>query len=327
MKSLIAQFPEQLNEALAIAKKTKFKLSKGNFNQVVVSGLGGSGIGASIVQEYVYDKLSVPFTVNKNYFIPASVNKQTLFIACSYSGNTEETLMALEEALKRKCTIVCITSGGQMAEFAMKHKLDLVLIPGGMPPRACLGYSLVQLLNTLKKAGLLKTKFEQEIASAIMMLNKGTKKIQVAAEKVATALHGKHIAIYGIAGSEGLMVRFRQQINENGKSLAWHNVIPEMTHNEIVGWKAAHEDIASVFCWHADDFDRSIKRMGILKKVVKSCKSTVVQIEIKGQSHWERVFYFIHLTDWVSVYLADLYQFDAVEVKVIDHLKGEMSKN
>jgi glucose/mannose-6-phosphate isomerase len=327
MKSLIAQFPEQLNEALAIAKKSKFTLSKGAYSQVVVSGLGGSGIGASLVQEYVYDKLIVPFTVNKNYFIPASVNKQTLFIACSYSGNTEETLMALEEALKRKCTIVCITSGGQMAEIAIKHNLNLVLIPGGMPPRACLGYSLVQLLNTLKKAGLLKTKFEQEIASAIAMLNKGTKKIQAAAEKVAAALHGKHIAIYGIAGSEALMIRFRQQINENSKSLAWHNVIPEMTHNEIVGWKAPHEDIASVFCWYASDFDRSIKRMGILKKVVKNCKSSQVNIELKGNSHWERVFYFIHLTDWVSVYLADLYQFDAVEVKVIDHLKGEMSKN
>jgi len=159
------------------------------------------------------------------------------------------------------------------------------------------------------------------------MLNKGAKKIQISAEKVAQALHGKQIAIYGIAGSEGLMVRFRQQINENSKSLAWHNVIPEMTHNEIVGWKAPHEDIASVFCWHVGDFDRSIKRMGILKKVVKNCKSTQVNIELKGNSHWERVFYFIHLTDWVSVYLADLYQFDAVEVKVIDHLKGEMSKN
>jgi glucose/mannose-6-phosphate isomerase len=327
MKNLIDLFPTQLSEALQIAKKSTFSFDKKQYDQVFVSGLGGSGIGASIVQEYVYDKISIPFSVNKTYFIPKSVSANTLFIACSYSGNTEETLAATKDALKRKSKVVCVTSGGELAELAKKNKLDLVLIPGGMPPRACLGYSLVQLLNVLKKAGLLKSKFESEIESAIQLITKEKKKIQTQALKLASGLHGKHIALYGVAGCEGLLVRFRQQINENSKALAWHNVVPEMTHNEIVGWRTPHQDTAVVFCTEQGDYDRNLKRMAILKKVVKNYTSSMYDIVMKGETHWERAFYFIHLTDWVSVYLADAYQQDATEVKVIDHLKGQMSKN
>ena len=133
MKKLIEQFPGQLAEALAIAKSSKFNFSKKSFQQVLVSGLGGSGIGASIVEEYVFDKLSIPFVVNKDYSIPKSVNANTLFIACSYSGNTEETLMAVNAARKCKATIVCITSGGELASFAKKNKYDLVFVYGLSP--------------------------------------------------------------------------------------------------------------------------------------------------------------------------------------------------
>lgn len=326
MKTLLENFPNQLIEALRIAKKTTLTLPKNTYKQIVISGLGGSGIGATIVQEFMYDKCSIPFTVNKNYFIPASTNKDTLFIACSYSGNTEETLDALKEAKAKKATICCITSGGAMAEYAVANKLDLILIPGGMPPRSCLGYSLVQLLNVFKKTGLLKSSFERDIAAAIQMIQKDTLKIQKNAMQLAAGLLDKQVAIYGIAGNEGLMIRFRQQLNENSKALAWHNVIPEMTHNEIVGWKENHDDVAVIFCSSKNDYPRSLTRLDVLKKVVKKYTKSVFNLEIKGQSHWERVFYFIHLTDWVSVYLADLYKHDAVEVKVIDHLKGVMSK-
>lgn len=327
MKDLIQKFPNQIEEALHIAKKSKFTFNAQKFNHILMSGLGGSGIGASIVQEYVADKVALPITVNKNYFIPKSVNDSTLFIACSYSGNTEETLAAAASALKQKATVVCITSGGALAEMAKKHKLNLVLIPGGMPPRACLGYSLVQLLQVLKSLGLLKAKFESEMQSAIALLRKDTKKIQAQALKLATALHGKHIALYGVAGREALLVRFRQQINENGKALAWHNVVPEMTHNEIVGWRNPLQDTAVVFISEKEDYARNLKRLAILKKVVKKYTSNIIDLPMKGDTYWERTFYFVHLTDWASVYLADLYKQDATEVKVIDHLKAEMSKN
>jgi glucose/mannose-6-phosphate isomerase len=326
MNQLIEKFPEQLISALDIGKKVKHEKRVNAYTQVVVSGLGGSGIGASIVQEYVYDKLKIPFIVNKEYFIPASVNKSTLFIACSYSGNTEETIHSVQLAKKAGAHIVCITSGGQLEQFALKNKFNLYLIPNGMPPRACLGYSLVQILFSLKNAGLLKTSFEKEIQGAIQLLQKLTKTIRQRGKKLAAQLFNKQIAIYTVAGREALAIRFRQQLNENSKVLCWHNVIPEMTHNEIVGWRINKPDVCTVYCYSKSDYSRNLTRMGILQKVTKSCQATQAQLIIEGNNFWEQCFYFIHFTDWVSVELAELYHHDAVEVKVIDHLKNQLSK-
>lgn len=326
MKELIKNFPAQLRTAIDIGKKNQLNFAKENFNQVIVSGLGGSGIGASIVEEYVFDKLSIPFKVNKGYFIPKSVNAQTLFIACSYSGNTEETLQAVHFAKKAGAKIVCISSGGELIKFATKHKIDFFQIPEGMPPRACLGYSLIQILYTLKKAGLLKANFEKEILNSIALIEGDSKTIQKQAKSIAAKLLNKAIAIYTTIGHESFAIRFRQQLNENSKVLCWHNVIPEMTHNEIVGWKIASPNICVVNCYTANDYEKNLKRLHILQKVVKSCGAQQVDIVIKGENFWEQCFQFIHLTDWISVYLADLLHHDAVEVKVIDHLKGQMAK-
>jgi glucose/mannose-6-phosphate isomerase len=219
MKKLIENFSNQLVKALEIGKSANIKFNQTDFTQVLVSGLGGSGIGASIVQEYVFDKLNIPFSVNKDYFIPKSVNSKTLFIACSYSGNTEETLQAVELAKKSKASIVCVTSGGKLLDFAKKHNYPSIEIPSGMPPRSCLGYSLVQLLYILKSAKLLKAAFEVEINTGIARINKETKSIQKSAMSLATKLVNKHVAIYSIAGKESLATRFRQQLNENSKVL------------------------------------------------------------------------------------------------------------
>ena len=140
MKELIQNFPLQLEEAIAIGKKYKSALPKSGYANVVVSGLGGSGIGADLVREYVAPHLSVPFIVSKDYVIPNFINSNTLFIASSYSGNTEETLESIKVAIRKKAKIVCVTSGGKLAEIAKKNKFDLILIPGGNPPRACLGH-------------------------------------------------------------------------------------------------------------------------------------------------------------------------------------------
>lgn len=327
MHTLIALFPKQLREAVQIGKKFSLKNKPNALSHILVSGLGGSGIGASIVQEYVNDKLGIPFVVNKNYFIPKWTNAQTLFIACSYSGNTEETLQAVQDARKAKANIVCITSGGTLAQFARKHNYPLIEIPSGMPPRACLGYSMIQLLYVLKAYGLLKTGFEKEILTSADIIERKTRSIQTQAHKIADSLYGKQIAIYTVAGLEALGIRFCQQLLENSKVLCWQNVVPEMTHNEIVGWRLNRPDVAAVFCQSPDTYERNRRRLAFLKKVVKQYKATTVDIQLQGESHWEKVFLFIHLTDYVSVFLADRYGHDTVEVKVIDRLKAEMSKS
>jgi len=326
MKKLVLDFPIQLQEAIIIGKNHRFIASGNQFSNVVVTGLGGSGIGASIVQNYVFDKLKIPFVVNKGYFMPSFVNKHSLVIVCSYSGNTEETLMAYQQAKKAKATIVCITSGGQLAELASKKNFDCILVPAGMPPRSCLGYALVQILFTLEHFGLIDNKFERELKAAIKQMKAGENETHKNALAIAKKIVGKLPIIYAADNFEGVAIRFRQQLNENSKLLAWHGVIPEMNHNELVGWRDAAADKAVIILRNEDDYERIQTRMEINKKIIKKHTSTIIEIQSQGKSYWERAFYLIHLTDWISVLLADLRELDATEVKVIDFLKGSLAK-
>ncbi len=327
MKELIADFPGQLEEALRIGQSYSFKAGGEAPASVLLTGLGGSGIGGSIVQNYVADKLKVPFVVNKDYFLPAFANASTLVIVCSYSGNTEETLQAMKDAIKAKATIVCITSGGEVEALAAKKGLDCILIPGGMPPRACVGYSLVQILYVLKHFGLLRTKFAAEINAAIELLRTDRKAIEKKAQGIAQKLAGKTPIIYAAQDFEGLAIRVRQQINENSKMLAWHGAIPEMNHNELVGWRDKDDSRAVLLLRNENDYERVQTRMDINKKIIRKYTPNIIEVWSKGVSYWEQLFYFIHLTDWVSVYLADLHEVDATEVKVIDFLKGSLAEN
>ena len=327
MKQLVADFPVQLQEALVIGQNYKFLTAKKEFNNVVLTGLGGSGIGGSIVQNYVFDKLKIPFVVNKDYFLPSFVGAKSLVIVSSYSGNTEETIAAMQQALKAKATVVCITSGGTIAEIARKKKLDCILLPAGMPPRACLGYSLTQVLYALQHFGLLKDNFEKDLKAAIKLMKADSKDIQKKANAIAKKLNDKTPIIYASADYEGVAVRFRQQINENSKMLCWHHVIPEMNHNELVGWRDKDASRAVVILRNKDDYERVQLRIEINKKIIKKYTFNISEIYSKGDSYFEKAFDFIHLTDWVSVILADMRGQNATEVKVIDFLKGELAKS
>lgn len=327
MKKLVQNFPTQLHEALIIGKSHKFSTSKKKFANIVLTGLGGSGIGGSIVQNFTFDKLSVPFVVNKDYFLPAFVNADSLVIVSSYSGNTEETLQAMKQALKKKATVVCITSGGKVAEIAKKKNLDCILLPGGMPPRACIGYSMTQVMFVLQGLGLVKYNFEKDLKASIKLLKDKSVSIKTKARSLAKKLYGKTPIIYSAPEMEGMAIRFRQQINENSKMLCWHHVIPEMNHNELVGWKDVDDSRSVVILRTEKDYVRTQVRMEINKKVIKKYTKNITELYPEGKSYWEQVFYFIHLTDWVSVYLADMREQDAVEVNVIDFLKGELAKH
>ena len=326
MKELVQNFPSQLQEAMIIGQNYRFLAAKKSFANVVLTGLGGSGIGGTIAQNFVFDKLKVPFWVNKDYHLPAFVNKDSLVIVSSYSGNTEETLNTLKLAIKAKATIVCVTSGGKVAEIAKSKKIDCILLPSGMPPRACLGYSMLQVLYIFDHFGLINVPFEKEVKAAIKLLKSEQKSIQAKARSIAKKLVGKMPVIYSSADFEGVAIRFRQQINENGKMLCWHHAIPEMNHNELVGWRDKDDNKVVIILRNANDYERIQLRMDINKKIIKQYTKNIIEIESVGKSYWERVFYLIHLTDWVSVYLAEYREQDATEVKVIDFLKGELAK-
>ena len=201
------------------------------------------------------------------------------------------------------------------------------MVPAGMPPRSCLGYSLVQILFTLEHFGLISDKFEKEIAAAIKYMTAEEKETQKKAKAIAKKVLGKTPIVYSAANFEGVAIRFRQQLNENSKMLAWHGAIPEMNHNELVGWRDAAEDKIVLLLRNKDDYERVQTRMEINKKIFKKFTPNIIEIYSEGKSYWEQAFYLIHLTDWVSVFLADLRNMDATEIEVIDFLKGSLAKS
>lgn len=325
MDELIAGFSEQIKEALSISQQYSYKMQSDiSFANIVISGLGGSGIGGNIIQNYALHKIDKPIFVNKTYDLPKFADMHTLVIICSYSGNTEETVNALQQAIANKCKIVCITSGGAIQSIANQNNLDCILIPAGFPPRACLGYSLVQLFGVLHHFKLIDGSYLDEFERSVILLDNQSVAMQEEAKLLASSIAYKLPVIYIENDMEGLGIRWRQQINENGKMLAWHHVIPEMNHNELVGWRTFDNDKAVIFIKNENDYVRSQKRMALNEATIAKYTNTIHSVYSQGGSYIERVIYLIHLGDWLSWYLAQERGFDATEVCVIDELKSAL---
>ncbi len=325
MKNLVQNFTNQLKEAKQIADKAI--INNGNaISNILVTGLGGSGIGGTILLELIADSCSVPIIINKDYFLPAFVNENTLVIVSSYSGNTEETLSAMQQAIIKKAQIACVTSGGKVLEIAKQHQFDFIEIPGGNPPRSCIGYSLVQLIQVLILKEFAPKTLMFDLEKSIVLLEKENDAIKKEAQIIAQKLTNKLTVIYSLGTCEGVAVRFRQQINENGKQLCWHHTLPEMNHNELVGWTVKNDNLVVVTFHTSFDFERTKKRYEVCKSIFEKYSHDVIDIVAKGNSKLEQFLYLINIGDWISCYIADIRQIDANEVKVIDHLKGELAK-
>lgn len=326
MKTLVANFSKQLTEAITIGENASLSPTKSPISNVLICGLGGSGIGGSILSELVVGKANVPINVTKGYFIPAYVNENTLVIISSYSGNTEETLNCMELAIAKNAKIVGITSGGKVQEIANQKKLDCILVPGGMPPRACLGYSLTQLFFVLHFHKIIDATYKTEFQAAIHLIDAEEKNIQAEAKKLAEKINGKTPVLYATTYNEGMLIRFRQQLNENAKMLCWHQIIPEMNHNELVGWREKNENLAVLIFRDTDEYERNNFRIGINKETILKYTSNITEVYSKGGSPIEKAIYWIHLGDWVSVMLAEMRGYDANEIAVINQLKSALSK-
>ena len=326
MKNLVLGFPRQLEEAIQIGKNAKLTPAGRAYSNVLICGLGGSGIGGSIVSELVVAEANAPINISKGYFIPAYIGHNSLVIISSYSGDTEETVNALKLALEKGAKVVCITSGGKIAAIAKEKGLDLILVPGGMPPRACLGYSLTQLLFILNAFGITSFDFLGQLEKSVKMLGAEQSSIMAQAKEITSQLAGKLPVIYTTTYNEGLAIRFRQQLNENAKILCWHHVFPELNHNELVGWTEKHEELAVIILRDPDDYPRNNSRIEISKEVFSKYTSTILEICSKGSSPIEKAIYTIHLGDWISCFLAEHRGVDAIEIAVINHLKSELSK-
>lgn len=330
MKKLIEDFSKQLSESLQIAENAKLSEAKAPIHNVVIAGLGGSGIGGNLVQAFTLDSINVPINITKTYEIPGFVNENTLFIACSFSGNTEETTSAVAKAIAKGAKIVCVTSGGKLGEIAASNSLDVINIPGrSNSPRASIGYSIVQLLTIFNFFGLIKNNHWNDIKSTIALLDAENTNILAHAKDLAQKMEGRLPILYADSRLEAVIVRTQQQINENSKQLCHVNVFPEMNHNELVGWVYPKDLLTKslvVMVLSDSDHERVGMRMDICRSIFRERGAEVVDLKAKGNGIIEQSFYLIHLLDWVSFFLAEINNVDPFPVEVINFLKAELSK-
>lgn len=338
MLDLILKFPDQCRDAFRIGKSFSVPqpYKEAQFKNMVFSGLGGSAIGADLIRSYLSDELKIPLLVSRDYTIPNFVDKDTLFFACSYSGDTEETLASYDEAKSRGAKILAISSGGKLEAKAKEDGVPFISIPKGYPPRTALGYAFFPWLTVLSKFGFIedKTKDIEEAISNIEGLRDGALKPEVKtaknpAKKLAEALLGKYVIIYAANKHfDSVITRFRGQLAENSKTLASTHVFPEMNHNETVGWenpKKLIKDFAVIFLRDESEHPRVAKRMEITAGIIKK-KSKVIEVRSKGSSLLSRMFYLIYLGDFTSYYLALLNKRDPTPVEMVTYLKGELAK-
>ena len=326
MNDYINDFSNHLREAIEIVNNTTLSPYTKEIRNILICGLGGSGIGGTIVSDIISSKVNIPIAATKDYSIPNFVNEHTLVIANSYSGNTEETLYALEKCQARGAEIAVITSGGKLKTIAEENKYNNIIIPGNQPPRAMFGYAFTELFFMLNHYGIIDDSFKSDFDKAITLIDTEKMDIQKQAMNLAKKMYKQTPVIYVAKGFEGVAVRFRQQLNENSKMLGWHNVVPEMNHNELLGWRTNVDDLAVVYFRNKCDYDRNQIRMDINKKVISKFTSNITEIWSKGDSLIENSLYHINVGDWTSWYLSEMNNVDAIEIDVIDFLKGELAK-
>lgn len=326
MEKLIAEFPQNITEALKIAASTTLALPINEIRNIVVCGMGGSCIGGKIIGQVFSDELKIPFTTVHDYQIPAFVNHHTLFIASSYSGNTEETIEATTSALKSNAHVVAICSGGKLQELAKTSNFDTIIVPGGNPPRSALAFSLVQLTKILVDFKLINAKALNLFNVSAKNISNQVGDIQSKGKEVAKYIGNKTPIFYSSSNFEGLAIRARQQLNENAKTLCWHHVIPEMNHNELVGWSGGDENYRPVLIQNKNINERNLFRFNISKKVMTEKCGETYTVKTLGNSVLEETLYGIHLLDWASLYLSQFKNEDPIAIPVIDYLKGELSK-
>jgi glucose/mannose-6-phosphate isomerase len=327
MYLIIKKFPQNLQEAINLAKESKLHAIKNTIHNIVVTGMGGSGIAGNLVKDWIKDKLLVPFAVNHEYNLPAYVNQHTLLIVISYSGNTQETLEAFQIGLKKKASIIVISSGGGLQQMAQEHGIDILPLPKHIPPRASLGHTTIQLLFILYFHHLIDWNFILEIQSAIQLISDKQTSIQIEAEQVAKKIKGCLPIIYTATPYEAVAIRLRQQLNENSKQLCWNHTFPELNHNEIVGWESNYQNLA-VIIFDGHTADKRLKlQQEIAQDIIKKHTNNFTVLYAQGQTELIRSLYLIHLSDWISFYLAQTRGVDPMEVKSIDQIKSALYAN
>ncbi len=302
-----------------------------DFTSIVVTGLGGSAISADLMLNFLQDEVKIPFIVNRNYTLPTFVNENTLLIVSSYSGNTEETISVFHQALESNCTIVCISTGGKIGKMAADKNIPVVHVNPGYQPRYALGLSFFSLLKIFQELSLIPT--QDAVVKKIISLwkNKGVEysKEENLAYEYAKQLVGFIPIIYSAADSTSAVgYRYKCQFNENSKLHAFSNFIPEMNHNEIIGWESFNEKQfqAKVINIIDRNYHTQIKkRFEITSELAAKNGAEIINLQSDEEDFKVRLMDLIYLGDWITYYTAVLRGFDPTEIENINILKERLA--
>jgi glucose/mannose-6-phosphate isomerase len=322
---------EHYKQAARLAET--FSIDYARPGNIVVAGMGGSGIGGELMKDWARDRVDVPIEACKEYSLPAYVQRRTLVLVISYSGETEETLSVFRDAIKKKCMIACISSGGKLHEFAERLSLPHLLVPSGMAPRASLPYLFVPLIIALSKMHLVSS-VNGEISETINELkrigrdNSPEKPLRCNFSKqLAKNLAGTIPAVYGFGYYRTAAQRMKTQFNENSKNPAKWETFPELDHNEIVGWEhpaKLAECFSAILIRDSEEAPEIKQRIDVTKELIRLRVKRIYELNSLGTSRLTKMASVICIGDFASVYLAILRGIDPTPVNTIALLKTKL---
>lgn len=322
--------PAQVREGWRLGMRAPDLPSGEGLRGLVTLGMGGSGISGDVCRAVLGPESPLAVQTVKGYRLPGWVGPDTLVVAASYSGNTEETLEAFEQALERRSRVLVVATGGRVAERAAEEGLSAVRIPAGLQPRAAVGYLALPILAACSRLGLAPD-LGPDVDEAVSLLERRVEEWgrkapadANAAKGLALRLAGKIPVVYGGEGlGEVAAYRFKCQLNECGKVPAFSHVFSELNHNEIVGWDDAGlaSSLALIVLRHAGDHPRVARRIDVTVPLVEPSAAFVEEVEARGASRLARLLDLFCFGDFVSTYLALARGVDPAPVRVIEELK------
>ena len=334
MLNILKRTDRQLEQAFYIGSSADLPHISSPIQCVVICALGGSAIAADLVRVYLEGKLEIPIVVNRGYTFPKFSGSSTLAVICSYSGNTEETICAYRQAQKAGCKIICLTSGGELGNLASESRCVYLEIPDGLSPRNAIGYMSVPLLVLFSRLGFVPDPSNELLGSLPWIRELSTlydcgKEVSLnLAKQVALKIHCKVPIIYGsYSRLDMVAMRWRNQFCENGKQLAYTGALPEMNHNEIVGWKHPVETLKQfvpIFLCDRDDHPQLRRRVVLTRELAEKRAGLSLEYQSRGENWWERLWSLIILGDYASVYLSFLNQEDPTPVNILETFKRQL---
>lgn len=330
----LVNLPDQWEEAMELTDDLDLLIERDRINKICFVGMGGSATGAELMRAYVYDSCPWPLDVIRHYEVPGWIDEHTLVIASSFSGNTEETLTALISAREKGAQAIAVTSGGEMMLKAAKEDFDYIKLPGNMPTRAALGYTFVPLFRIFQYLGLVE-KGDGVLRQTRAFLAEQREVLSNPADNEALHLAEELNDTLPVFYSDAITMQpvnlhWRSQFEENAKTLAYGNTLPEMTHNEIVGWeRVVHLTgrLSVVMLKDNEDNSRVQRRMAIVEELIQDQTATIHLLKTRGNNRLTRMFSLMQLADWTSFYLAMISGVDPTPVTKIDLLKSKLAES